>query len=309
MTTCPCCGFKFEGDLSEGCASCGARPVGPPLARPERELPSYGHAFFVAATGALLFLALLAGTVAAIFEEGQLSLRFWKLVSAAETAAWRLKWAVLPASLAGLYASWRARARMRREPARFVGHRAARAGLALTAGVVLAFAVLIGVTVPERLRQRELARWAAVDAQRHAVHRVLLAYNARFGSLPSAPEHLSRLPDPDGSVAAVRRVLEAGAYLPEADIAALPPASAKSRGKRGGAPRLRAISAKSANTDDAPGEQLSLTNYTVVLPGRDQLVGTPDDILIRDGRVVENAPATAGRPSRTPAERARQAAR
>ncbi|HEV2761566.1 MAG TPA: hypothetical protein VGV38_01130, partial [Pyrinomonadaceae bacterium] len=290
MTTCPCCGFKFEGDLGEGCASCGARPVGPPLARPEQEMPAYGPALFVAATGALLCLALLAATVSALFEQKQLSLGFWKLVSAAETAAWRLKWMVLPASLAGLYVNWRVRARMRREPARFVGHGAARAGVALTAGVVLAFAALIGVTVPERLRQRELARQAALDAQRHAVHRVLLEYNALYGSLPSAPEHLNRLPDPDGSVAAARTMLEAGAYVPEADIAALPRSAGKSRTKRGGAARVRTVAARSNSTDDVPGEQLSLTNYTFVLPGRDATLGTPDDLLIRDGRVDTRAP-------------------
>lgn len=281
--------------------------MGPPLARPERELPSYGSAFFVAATGALLLVALVAATVAALFEGDALSLRFWKIVGAAETAAWRLKWTVLPASVVALYLNWRARARMRREPARFVGHRAARAGLALTAAVVVGFVVLIGVTVPARLEQRELARRAALDAQRHAVHRVLLGYSARYGSLPSSPEHLSRMPDPDGSVAAVRRMLEGGDYLPEADIAALPPVTSKSRGKRNRPPRLRTIAAKSS-ADDAPVEQLSLTNYTVVLPGRDKLVGTDDDILIRDGHVVPTPPASQRPPARTPSPAARQSA-
>ena len=57
MTICPCCGEKFDGELSDGCVACGARAVGPPLARPERELPSYGHALAVSAAGVVLLLA------------------------------------------------------------------------------------------------------------------------------------------------------------------------------------------------------------------------------------------------------------
>src|SRR5437763_14531228 len=64
LTICPCCGAEFEGELSDGCASCGARAVGPPLARPERELPAYGHALGVSAAGLRLFLPPAAAFVA-----------------------------------------------------------------------------------------------------------------------------------------------------------------------------------------------------------------------------------------------------
>ncbi|HEX8684900.1 MAG TPA: hypothetical protein VF654_00325, partial [Pyrinomonadaceae bacterium] len=62
MNMCPCCGEGFEGGPEEACASCGARRVGPPLARPERVLPSYGHALAVCAAGLLLLAAALGAT-------------------------------------------------------------------------------------------------------------------------------------------------------------------------------------------------------------------------------------------------------
>ena len=282
MTTCPCCGSQAEGDLRRaGCDACGARPVGPPLARPERELPSYGRALFVGAAGALSALAFSVATVAALFEKGELPTGFWDFVAAAETAAWRLKFTLLPASIVAAWAGWRLRRGMLREPSRFVGARAMRRGLALVSAVACVIMLLIGVTVPERLRQRALAAQAAVNAQRHAVHRVLLAYSSRYNTLPPDPKYLDGLPDPDGTVRQVRELLQAGEYMPEANLAALPP---KNRGgrRRAGALRISQASTR-AGLDDAPGAKLSLTNYTLVLPGPDKLLGTPDDIRIRDG--------------------------
>ncbi|HEX8472392.1 MAG TPA: hypothetical protein VF666_00005, partial [Pyrinomonadaceae bacterium] len=92
-------------------------------------------------------------------------------------------------------------------------------------------------------------------------------------------------PDEDGSVAQVRAMLSAGDYSPEANLAALPPPGRKGRGRRANAVRLTPASAKT-NTDGAPAESLSLTNYGLVLPGRDKLLNTEDDIRVRDG-VVE----------------------
>lgn len=302
MTVCPCCGSKFEGDLRDGCAACGARAVGPPLVRPERELPFYGRALAVGAAGALLFLTFTTATLASLFEQKPLAFDFWKIVAAAETAAWRLKWTALPLSLPLLWASWRVRRQLRREPMRFGGLRVARAGLALSAVFTLACATLIGVTVPERLRKREAALRAADQSLVYAAHRVLLQYNARFGSLPATPDDLLRLPDEDGSVAQVRAMLSAGDYSPEANLAALPPPGRKGRGRRASAVRLTPASAKT-NTDGAPTESLSLTNYGLVLPGRDKLLNTEDDIRVRDGVVVETAPSSqkqAVRSSSTP---------
>jgi hypothetical protein len=263
--------------------------VGPPLARPERELPGYGHALAASAAGLLMLAALAGSTAGALlgFEEFSLSPR--ALLRAAETAAWRLKWTALPAgfALSGL-CLW-LRARMRREPARFVGHAHARAGLALTMSVALLLSALIGVTIPERLRMRELARRAGENAVLYETDLALARYRRRFGTYPAALADLRRLEDPDGSVARLLATVAPGEYKPEADLASLSTARGKSRGRR----RVSALAAaaRAPGAEDMPGAGIALTNYALALPGRDRVLGTADDLYIRDGRILDAAPA------------------
>jgi hypothetical protein len=274
--------------------------VGPPLARPEFELPSYGHAFAVCAAGLLMLAAFAAATLGALLGFEEFSADAKTLLRAAETAAWRLKWTALPAGflLTGLCA-W-LRARMRREPARFVGHRHARAGLALTGAVALLLAALVGVTVPERLRMRELAWRAADNAVLYETDLALARYRKRFGTYPAALTDLRRLEDPDGSVARLLAVVAPGEYRPEADVASLSAGRVKARGRR----RVSALPARAAGADDIPDAGLSLTSYGLTLPGRDKILGTDDDLHIRDGRITD-APRTGASPATTATRAAR----
>jgi len=294
LTICPCCGAKFEGELADGCVACGARAVGPPLARPERVLPGYGHALAVCAAGFVLFVALAVGFVAALFERETFELGARSLLRAAETAAWRLRWSALPAGLALSYLCSRLYARMRREPARFVGHAHARAGLALTAAVALALVAFVGITIPERLRSRELARRAAENAILYETDITLTRYKRRFGTYPATLEDLRRLEDPDGSVAKLLAVVGPGEYRPETDLASLTAGRAKARVRRASTQRVR------AGADDSTGEGIVLTNYELALPGRDRVLGTDDDLHIRDGVIVEG-PRRAATVAATPA--------
>ena len=289
MNICPCCGVGLEGGWAEGCASCGARAVGPPLARPERELPGYGHALAVAAAGLVMLLALAVSTAGALFGFEEFSLDPKALLRAAETAAWRLKWTALPAGCALVALCAWLRASMRREPARFVGHAHARAGLALTVAVLLLLSVLIGVTVPERLRMRELARRAAENAVLYETDLALARYRKRFGTYPAALTDLRRLEDPDGSLARLLSVIAPGDYRPETDVASLSASRVRSRGRR----RVSAIPARASSADDIPDAGLSFTDYELALPGRDKILGTDDDLHIRDG-VILDAAAHAG---------------
>jgi hypothetical protein len=286
LTVCPCCGAKFEGELSDGCGACGARAVGPPLARPEFVLPSYGHALAISAAGVLLLLALIATAVAALLRGETLSLG--ALVRAAETAAWELKWSALPAAFALTLICQRLYSRMRRERTRFVGHKFARAGLATTATVAVSLSTLIGVTVPERLRMRELARRAAENALLYETDLALMRYRQQFRTYPATLEDLRCLEDPDGSVARLLARIETGEYKPETDIASLSSSRAKSRGRR----RVSELRG-SASAPDLPDAGITLTNYEVVLPGRDGVLGTDDDLRIRDGIIEEGVPAAA----------------
>jgi hypothetical protein len=275
--------------MRSGCAECGARAVGPPLARPEHELPGYGPAFVVGATGTLLFVSFVATIVASLFDRESFSLEPGNLIRAAETAAWRLKWSALPAGVVAALVSSRLYARMRREPSRFIGARVAQAGLALTALTAVTLVALIGVTIPERLRQRELGLRAAENALLYAGDQALARYRTRFGTYPATLADLRRLDDPDCSLASVLAAMGPGEYKPEADLASLStPTGVKGRGSRRAAgARVRTASAR--NTDDLPGAGLALTNYELLLPGRDKLLGTDDDLRIRDGLIVEGS--------------------
>jgi hypothetical protein len=297
VTICPCCGFKFEGTLSQGCTSCGACSVGEALPKPEHELPSYGRSLLLAVTGCLMVLVFLTQTVIALVQRAPsvtsklalfsvLPLDFWSWVAAGQTAAWRLKWIALPLTIVVLSGSLKIYRSMLKSPARFCGLRYARTGLVASALVPVLIAVLIGVTVPERLRQRQDGLQAASYAMGYRVARAQLEYNARFGTLPAELNDLRRLPDPDGSIAAALSILDPSTYKPSADLAALP--KQKSRNLRGAV--IRNASLDTA-TDDLPGEGLSFTNYELRLPGADKLMGTEDDLIVKDG-VINKASET-----------------
>jgi hypothetical protein len=258
-------------------------------------LPSYGHALALCAVGLLLLTALVSALVAALLQREEFALDPKALLRAAEMAAWRLKWSALPAALAlSSFGAW-LYARMRRAPARFVGHAWARAGLALTFAVTLLLATLVGVTIPERLRMRELGRRAAENALLYETDLALARYRRRFGTYPAALADLRRLEDPDGAIARLLAIVEPGEYKPETDIASLATGRGKSRGRR----RLSALQGRSAAAEDFPDAGIALTNYELALPGRDRLLGTDDDLYIRDGLILD-APRHASQSAATP---------
>lgn len=279
--------------MAEGCPSCGARPVGPPLARPERELPAYGLALASAGAGLLLAAVSLSAFAAALLRRETLSLAPAALLRAAEAAAWELKWTALPLSLLCVYVCARLWRRVAGDPSRFTGQGLARAGVAASAVFALLLAALVGVTVPERLRVRELARRAGEEALLYAGDRALARYRERFGTYPASASDLKRLDDPDCTLAAVVAQMEAGDYKPRADLASLSPGRSKSRARRRTSALVRARA--NSNADDALGAGLVLTNYELVLPGRDRLLGTSDDLRLRDGRVLRAEPPAGGR--------------
>jgi hypothetical protein len=290
LTICPCCGFKFEGDLRAGCAGCGARAVGDPLARPEHELPSYGPALLVGVIGALALLIFCAALVMAFLERTPLAFDFWSLISSAETAAWRLKWLAVPFTLVSIWLSWRICAKMRREPESFIGGRVAHGGLAASVLFALMIATFIGITVPERLRQHQRGVEAAYRARLYTHNRAFMEYRARFGTYPADLSDLRNLPDPDGSIADLVNQAEQTSYKPWAELAATQPAPTKSRQLRGAA--IQPVTLNSG-ADDTPREGVSFTNYELRLPGKDKILGTEDDWLMSDGLVRPVNPSEA----------------
>ena len=298
MTICPCCGFKSESVLSrvlsDGCQSCGARPVGEPLPRPEHELASFGRSLVLAVMGTLMVLIFLTQTISALFQISARSvpstlalssivppLDFWTWMAAAETAAWRLKWVVIPVTILVLYCGRKLYRSIQQSPARFCGIRCARRGYLASAAVPLLVLILIGITVPARLRHRQWSIEAGINASIYRTDRALEEYREAFGTLPSDPRDLNRLPDADGSLAAALKNLDLSGYRPTGEFAAVP--NKKPQQLRGLVIRNASIS----TADDAPSERLSFTNYELPLPGPDKLMGTEDDLIVKDGVIYK----------------------
>ena len=315
MTICPCCGFKSANTLSsvytEACLSCGAHSVGEPLPRPEHELPSYGRSLLLAVTGALAALLFLTQTVIALVQDtsraassplalsSMIPFDFLSWLGAAETAAWRLKWAVIPLTLLVVFGSRKIYRSITQSQASFCGHRYARNGYFASAAVPLLILVLIGITVPARLRHRQWGIEAGVNVQGYALARVLLQYREKFGTFPSDKKELGRLPDPNGEIATLLKEIEGSEYKPSAEVAAVP--TQAPRTLRGAAIRNASFSTV---PDEPLSEGLSFTNYEVRLPGADKILNTEDDLIVRDG-IIDKASETPHRGSGTTATQKR----
>lgn len=296
MKICPCCGFKSanseSGVLREGCLSCGARSVGEPLPRPEHELPSYARSLVLAVMGTLMTLVFLTQTIIALAQRSTRGAKSnlaafsmipldWKpWLAAAETAAWQLKWAMIPLTLLVIFASRKLYRSMLAEPSRFCGQRYARRGYVASAAVPLLILILIGITVPARLRHRQWGNEAGMNAMGYTFGRAISEYTAKFEKVPNDLADLKQLPDADGSIAAALNGLDPltypNAYRPYAEVAA----KQKPNTLRGLVIRNASLSTAA---DEPLSEGISFTNYELRLPGPDKLLNTEDDLIVRDG--------------------------
>lgn len=276
---CPCCGVKTKTDLSEGCDRCGAVAVGPPLAPPKQLLPSFGAAASGACLGSLALAALLGATIVALIEEKSLlAANLGDIIGAAETAAWRLKFIIAPAAVGVAWWSARTYFKIRSAPARWTGREMSLVGFASSCTALVLVAALIGVTVPVRIAERQLAQRVKSEVPLRTFNRVLTQYRIRYGTHAADIKDLEKLPDPDGSIAKLLAEFPLMEYSASAQKASLPAAQAKKMR----APRLRQINLRDT-VDDADGERISFTNYALRLPGDDGLLNTADDLVMRDG--------------------------
>ncbi len=299
MIICPSCGSNVKGDLCLGCRSCGARAVGPPLAKAEHELPSFGRASFAFASGVAMLGTFLGLLIAVLVENNSTWPGFWTIVTAGEVAAWRAKWAAIPIVIGVLIASAKLTRGIRRNPSRFIGLRAARVGFASAVVVTLLIGTLIGITVPVRLERRQWGIEAAMYARMYTIHRALLEYRELHGTYPTDPDKyadaLRTLPDPDGAIAEALRYADPNGYQATTQIAA---ASTKTKPMVARGVALRNVSL--ATTTEAGG--VSFTSYELRLPSEHRLFGPDEDFVLRDGVVMKasDANATPSSFSRTP---------
>ena len=209
-------------------------------------------------------------------------LDFGTWIAAAETAAWRLKWIMIPLTLIVLFGSRKLYRSIQQSPERFCGLRYARRGYFASAAVPLLVLVFIGVTMPERLRGYQLGIEAGIKAQGYRIDRALLEHRAQFGTLPSDLKDLNRLPDSDGSLAMALKNVDASGYTVNAEVAAVP--KQKPQTLRGAVIRNASLN---STVDEPLSGGLSFTNYELRLPGADKLLGTEDDLIVRDGLITK----------------------
>lgn len=266
--------------MFEGCPSCHAQAVGEPLARPEQQLLNYGRAGFLVALGTVLFLAFAVTTGLAWYNLPFNGLKFWDFVAAGETASWQLRYLALPVAVMGLLLGSRMVVTIKRNP-RFAGLKLAYGGLAVTAVMALLMANLIGITIPARMQQQQIAADAGAQIDGYTIERATLTYRHRYGTLPASLDDLARLPDPDGSIARAVARIPTDSYRPWS-VQAAAPGSKTLNGAR-----VRPASARVGTSEATEG--LSFTNYELHLPGLDRKLNTEDDWIMRDG-VMQRAP-------------------
>jgi hypothetical protein len=231
----------------------------------------------LAVTGTLMVLVFLADTIISFIARKPVVFSFWSWMAAAETAAWHLKWAVIPFSLLVFFGSRKLYRSVQAAPDKFCALRAGRNGYFASAAVPLLVLILIGMTIPARLDQRRDRIEAGIHAQGYRIDRALIQYREAFGTFPSDLKDLGRLQDADGSLAAALQNVDVTGYTVDSELAAVP--TKKPRPLRGAV-----IMNASLSTSDEPlGGGISFTNYQLRLPGFDKVLGNEDDLILSDG--------------------------
>jgi hypothetical protein len=293
LIICPSCGSTVKADLCVGCPACGARAVGPPLAKAEHELPSFGRGSLVFAAGCAVLCTFLGLSISVLVENKSWP-RFWNVVSAGEVAAWRVKWPAIPILIVLLFVGARVTRSIKQNPSRYIGLKAARLGLlsAITAAVLIA--TLISLTIPVRLERRQWGIEAATYARGYTLNRALLAYRELHGTYPTDPdkfvEALRTLPDADGSIAEALRFVDPNGYEASAQLAAAPK-------QKPLIPRGAALRDGNASTSVEPA-RVSFNTYRLRLPSEHRLFGSDDDYIVQDG-IIKKASEVASASSNT----------
>lgn len=224
----------------------------------------------------------LGAVIVVLAQNKSFLLRLETIFAASQVAAWRSKWVALPMAVTVLWSGARMIRSIRNEPSRFVGLRTARVGFVAAALATIMVGTLIGITIPERLRQRQLGIEAGGYARGHTLDRALMDYRDLHGFIPSPDDmvtELSKLPDPDGSIKEALRDLDPNGYKPTMVVAA---ASTKSKSQTLRSSALR----NGATRVDQPLESVSFTNYDLRLAGEDKILNNDDDLIVRDGLIM-----------------------
>jgi hypothetical protein len=275
---CPCCGESREISSSE-CASCGAKQVGPPLAKPDVLMPKLGPSFAALVCGVIVIIAflltwaldndmrvgrvLLVWTLGDGFEltkkllEADAKLPYYRIFAFdAYILANLFSIFAIPLSLAGIWLARRAIRLIKSDSASFGGFRVARASYYLSIGLLVAFSAVSVSSIPRVFATRRAKRMAATRALMYELHaQGLQRYYKEYGAYP-------------GELTDLTRVNASGA--PQSDY------------------WERNFEYKPVVVVAAKGVAAPYSDYTLVSCGPDGKFGTDDDITMIDGVIVES---------------------
>jgi hypothetical protein len=275
---CPCCGKSREISSSE-CASCGAKQVGPPLAKPDVLMPKLGPAFVALACGVMVIIAFLATWI--LKDDAQVGrvLLVWALGDGYELTrklieadaklpyyrifafdAYRLAGEVfsigaIPLLLGGIWLARRARRLIKSDSASFGGARVALASYGLSIVLLIVFSAAGASSIPRMIARGRARSAAATRALMYELHaQGLQRYYKEYGAYPAELSDLSRV---------------SASGTPQSDY------------------WERGFEYKPVGVIASKGSAISLSDYKLVSAGPDGRVGTSDDIIMIDGVIVE----------------------
>lgn len=278
LIICPCCGGNRKIGFSE-CGDCGAKQVGPPLARPDVLLPKLGLSFFSLACGLLIIIGFLLAWIFLNDVKVGRALLIWAIGNGYEVTrellradgqlpyyriftydAYRRACAfslvAIPISLLGIWLARRALRLIKADPASFGGIRIARASYCLSFCLLIIFSVAGASSIPRMVALRRAKRAAATRALMYELHaQGLQRYYKEYGAYP-------------GELNDLNRVNASG--TPQSDY------------------WEHNFEYKPVSVIASKGSAISLSDYKLVSAGPDGKFGTTDDIVMVDGAIVES---------------------
>jgi len=283
---CPCCGHERTIE-SQGCDSCGAQHVGDPLPHPDVMRPKLGPAFAASGCAVVILLAfvgtwLLGNDLKVVrvlmvwaIGDGLELTRGWLQVDPdlpkyrifsydAYRLAFFLSFGVIPLSILSMWLARRALRFAQQDATRFGGLRVARVSMGLSVFIFLSFSTAAVSSIPRALEQGEAKRIADTKSKLYQIHNALTQYSREHGTNPPDFEELAReskeaLPKLDYWEHDI-------IYTPDSVIATMVPAE------------------KSAAAQ--------FSDYVMRSAGPDGLLGTADDIVMRNGVIMTTTAET-----------------
>jgi hypothetical protein len=285
---CPCCGENREISSLE-CAACGAKQVGPPLAKPDVLMPKLGPSFAALVCGVLViivfFLAwimredakvgrvLLVWTLGDGYEltkhllEAEPRLPYYRIFTfdAYRLAADSFSFVAIPLSIAGVWLARRALRLIKSDSASFAGARVARASYGLSIGLLIVFTAVSVSSIPRAIANGRAKRAAHTRALMYELHaRGLQKYYKEYRLYPAELTDLLKVN---------------ASGVPQADY------------------WEHNFDYKPGGVIASNGTGVYMTNYKLVSAGPDGIFGTKDDITMVDGVIVESDEPDAAEPN------------